>query len=78
MDTLLMISSLYLCTSIYKGPMVVDSKEGNLLEISKLDGSLHRYLTQIHTQFGRIVAFFMGKQVVVSLSSYDLVQEHVK
>ena len=73
-----MISSLYLCTSIHLGPMVVDSKEGNLLEISKLDGSLHRYLTQIHTQFGRIVAFFMGKQVVVSLSSYDLVQEHVK
>ena len=58
--------------------MVIDSKEGNLLEISKLDGSLHRYLTQIHTRFGRIVAFFMGKQLVVSLSSIDLVEEHMK
>jgi len=60
------------------GPMVIDSKEGNLLEISKLDGSLHRYLTQVHKQFGRIVAFFMGKQLVVSLSSIDLVEEHMK
>jgi len=60
------------------GPMVIDSKEGNLLEISKLDGSLHRYLAQIHKQYGRIVAFFMGKQLVVSLSDFDKVQEHIK
>lgn len=59
------------------GPLVIDAKEGNLLEISKLDGSLHRYLSQIHKQYGRIVAFFMGKQLVVSLSSYDLVLEHI-
>ena len=58
--------------------MVIDSKEGNLLEISKLDGSLHRYLAQIHKQYGRIVAFFMGKQLVVSLSDFDKVQEHIK
>lgn len=60
------------------GPQVIDSKEGNLLEISKLDGSLHRYLSQIHKQYGRITAFFMGKQLVVSLSSYELLLEHTK
>lgn len=60
------------------GPLVIDCKEGNLLEISKVDGSLHRYLSQIHKQYGRIVAFYMGKQFVVSLASYELVQEHIK
>lgn len=60
------------------GPLSSDSREGNLLDIAKEEGSLHRFLLQVHKQFGHVVAFHMGKQLVVSLASLDAVTEHMR
>ncbi|CAG0882950.1 unnamed protein product [Darwinula stevensoni] len=49
-------------------------REGNLGDISSA-GGLHDYLVELHEEFGDIVSFWWGKELVISLGSPDLLKE---
>lgn len=50
-------------------------RNGNLEDIGRT-GGLHEYLIDLHQKYGDIAAFWIGKEMVVSICSPELFKEH--
>lgn len=50
-------------------------RDGNLEDIARA-GSQHEYLKDLHQKYGNITAFWIGKEMVVSICSPELLKKH--
>ncbi|XP_037076433.1 cytochrome P450 20A1-like [Pollicipes pollicipes] len=49
--------------------------DGNLTDV-EMAGGLGEYLREVHAQYGPLVSFHLGKQLVISLGTYELMEQH--
>ena len=56
------------------GPDIIDPLEGNLPDVASA-GSLHEFLSQLHENYGDIVHFWIGPQLVVSVATPELFRQ---
>ncbi|XP_037075941.1 cytochrome P450 20A1-like [Pollicipes pollicipes] len=57
------------------GPPPSSSSDGNLTDV-EMAGGLGEYLREVHAQYGPLVSFHLGKQLVISLGTYELMEQH--
>jgi hypothetical protein len=51
-------------------------RDGNLADVA-LAGSLHEFLLELHDKYGSIASFWWGNQLVISIASAELFQQHI-
>ncbi|XP_043198535.1 cytochrome P450 20A1-like isoform X4 [Amphibalanus amphitrite] len=57
------------------GPPPSSSSDGNLTDL-ELAGGLGEYLRELHAQYGPLVSFHLGSQLVISVGSAALLEQH--
>ena len=56
-------------------PSLYPTSDGNLTDL-ELAGGLGEYLRELHSQYGPLVSFHLGTQLVISAGSAALIEQH--